>query len=294
MQNETVTFSYPSDGQTATFTFIHGNMLDGGAGNDMLVGAGGQDTLKGGAGNDDLVGGGGIDMLMGGTGNDTLSDGGALGGNMLEGNSGNDMLSAAYRSLVGMTNTDSVAGDPGAPDTPANFMNDTLAGGAADTLMGGAGDDILMVNGTIGDNRATTIALDDSVPGDDGNPVDGTIFSAGQAGLVMDGGSGSDVFNFTNIGAGDGEFSFVAGSRTFIQIDDFAVGVDEVQVDLVDTGTDDTSFTTVAAADFDAAGEMVQVDDDTFVHLGNNVVLKFIGVGATQLAKDVFVEVDVA
>ena len=48
------------------------NVLDGGAGNDVLRGEAGNDTLLGGAGNDVLRGGAGLDTLTGGTGNDTF------------------------------------------------------------------------------------------------------------------------------------------------------------------------------------------------------------------------------
>lgn len=45
---------------------------DGGAGNDVLIGGEGAETLRGGAGDDVLIGGGGLDLLDGGTGNNTL------------------------------------------------------------------------------------------------------------------------------------------------------------------------------------------------------------------------------
>jgi Ca2+-binding RTX toxin-like protein len=49
--------------------------LDGGTGNDILLGAASGGTLLGGAGNDLLVGGAGADVLNGGAGNDTLFGG---------------------------------------------------------------------------------------------------------------------------------------------------------------------------------------------------------------------------
>jgi Ca2+-binding RTX toxin-like protein len=42
--------------------------LDGGAGNELLIGGAGNDTLDGGAGNELLIGGAGNDVLLGGTG----------------------------------------------------------------------------------------------------------------------------------------------------------------------------------------------------------------------------------
>ena len=47
--------------------------LVGGAGNDALIGGNGRDILAGGAGNDALIGGNGRDFLVGGDGNDTLN-----------------------------------------------------------------------------------------------------------------------------------------------------------------------------------------------------------------------------
>jgi hypothetical protein len=48
------------------------SILDGGAGNDVILGGAGADVLLGGAGNDQLYGRGGRDILIGGTGADQL------------------------------------------------------------------------------------------------------------------------------------------------------------------------------------------------------------------------------
>ena len=60
-------------------TVLGAAYVDGGAGDDRIVGNGFGDTLLGGDGNDQLVGGSGADSLLGGSGNDSLS-----------GNDGND------------------------------------------------------------------------------------------------------------------------------------------------------------------------------------------------------------
>src|SRR5690606_24919320 len=62
--------------------------LNGGNGNDLLFGQGGDDTLNGGAGNDILIGGVGKDTLLGGEGNDLLF--GGKGDDTLTGGSGAD------------------------------------------------------------------------------------------------------------------------------------------------------------------------------------------------------------
>jgi hypothetical protein len=51
-------------------------IVDGGNGNDFVLGGAGNDTLFGGNGQDELRGGGGTDLLLGDNGND-LADGGA-------------------------------------------------------------------------------------------------------------------------------------------------------------------------------------------------------------------------
>ena len=48
------------------------DVLDGGAGNDMVFGGIGADELHGGAGNDMLWGGPGVDTYMGGAGSDII------------------------------------------------------------------------------------------------------------------------------------------------------------------------------------------------------------------------------
>ena len=54
--------------------------VDGGDGNDILIGSAGNDVLLGGAGDDVLIGNGGVDVLDGGTGDDVIIAG--LGANL--------------------------------------------------------------------------------------------------------------------------------------------------------------------------------------------------------------------
>jgi len=49
-------------------------LIDGGDGNDVLIGSAGNETILGGAGDDTLFGVGGQDVLDGGTGNNTFID----------------------------------------------------------------------------------------------------------------------------------------------------------------------------------------------------------------------------
>lgn len=121
-------------GVTATsFTALTTVTIDGGAGNDSIIGSSLNDSISGGGGNDTIKGGDGNDTLNGGTGNDQLY--GDAGNDLLLGGAGNDYLS-------GGAGNDSLSGGAG---------NDSLDGGAGhDTLNGGAGADTIK-KGTDGD-----------------------------------------------------------------------------------------------------------------------------------------------
>ena len=66
--------------------------MDGGSGNDQMIGGALADSLAGGADNDGLFGNNGNDTLDGGEGNDRLVGGG--GNDLLVGGAGDDMLTA--------------------------------------------------------------------------------------------------------------------------------------------------------------------------------------------------------
>jgi Ca2+-binding RTX toxin-like protein len=157
--------------------------LQGGAGNDVLIGGPMADSLSGGDGNDSLTGGGGADVLDGGAGFDTLIESrpSAVAGlsmslsattlsigtegtdslvgierALLRGGSGNDTLNASSFTgpvvLVGGAGSDVITGGSG---------NDLLIGGTgADTVSGGGGDDILIAGWTDYDaNDAALLAV---------------------------------------------------------------------------------------------------------------------------------------
>ncbi len=184
-----------------------------GAGDDVIDGGQGNDTLYGEAGDDKLTGGEGVDELYGGSGDDTLYfdgsdklDGGEdidtvavtsttgvdfdLGHSNIEkalGNVGNDHFytsgSAGIEADGGAGNDVLVGGDG----------NDTLIGGAgADAITGGAGNDSIIVDST------------DDMAFIDGGTGDDTLVVAGAGGVSIDlgtahietavGGVGNDVF----------------------------------------------------------------------------------------------------
>ena len=93
----------------------------GGAGNDLIDGEGGDDTLNGGAGDDTLIGGDGADGLSGFTGNDLLN--GNSDDDTLFGGAGNDTLLAA-------AGDDTAIGGDGADVVRGHSGTDVLAGGS--------------------------------------------------------------------------------------------------------------------------------------------------------------------
>src|SRR5262245_14114237 len=135
-----------------TLNGLAGNdTLNGNAGNDTLNGGDGDDTAYGGAGNDTLDGGAGADTLVGGDGNDVLT--GGAGADALIGGTGSDTASYAA-STAGVTvdltrpatNTGDAAGDvySGVENLTGGTGADRLTGdGNANVLDGGAGDDVL-------------------------------------------------------------------------------------------------------------------------------------------------------
>lgn len=108
-------------GSTANYHF------EGGAGNDVLTGALGNDTLDGGEGDDQLTSLDGNDTLIGGYGHDVLDAG--AGNDALDGGQAND-------TLIGDTGVDTLSGRQG---------DDQIVAGLSDVLVdGGTGDDHLI------------------------------------------------------------------------------------------------------------------------------------------------------
>jgi serralysin len=106
-------------GTVPTATATGNDTLDGGNGNDAILGLAGNDTLNGGNGNEVLDGGGGIDTLIGGNGDDMLF--GSFGIDTLIGGNGAD-------SLDGGAGDDRLTGGKG-PDLfvfHAGFGEDTI------------------------------------------------------------------------------------------------------------------------------------------------------------------------
>jgi Ca2+-binding RTX toxin-like protein len=150
--NDTILIGTDTDPIDAEF------ILNGGDGNDTIVGSEGAETITGGMGDDSLSGGDGDDLISGGEGRDRLVGG-----------AGND-------ELRGEGGDDTLFGDEGGAIP--------IDAGGDDTLIGGLGIDIL--NGETGD---------DSISGNEGNDII-RIMADHAVGDTMVGGAGTDSIEF--------------------------------------------------------------------------------------------------
>ena len=157
MENAVITGGAGNDTINAR-DFLGQVSLNGGGGNDVLIGGVRGDELNGGDGNDTLVGGDGADNLNGGDGADVLA--GYAGEDKMSGGDGND-------TLVGGTDNDSLSGGIGDDLLAGEEGNDTLRGDDGfDTLSGGPGVDSIEsdTNDTIDDVFVDLTALLGALP----------------------------------------------------------------------------------------------------------------------------------
>jgi|GEM_PF-2416000 Ca2+-binding RTX toxin-like protein len=185
--------------------------INGGDGDDLIIGSNnsdvylfggnGNDIVFGQAGNDQILGQAGNDLIYGGDGNDNRVQGDA-GDDTIYGGAGNDVLYAGANNLTGdtATNENYLYGEAG---------NDALRGAAGmDTADGGVGNDTIYTYGGV-----------DSLIGGEGNDLlDG--------GLDMDtlrGGAGED----TLIGRFDYDGDTATGQDTVTNFDILDAGNDE-------------------------------------------------------------------
>lgn len=165
--------------------------LDGGNGNDLLFGDGigvaheGNDRLYGGKGDDELQGNGGDDLLMGEEGADHLS--GQDGNDLLSGGEGDDGMNggAGSDALQGGMGLDTLFGGEGSDTLEGGEGDDKLSGDSGDdTLWGGLGVDYL--GGGEGDDRFVLSA--------------GHSFAGGELMEVIDGGAGANTLEIQQTG----------------------------------------------------------------------------------------------
>jgi Ca2+-binding RTX toxin-like protein len=208
--NEYVNASAPARGDD-------GDFLDGGTGNDLLIGSAGANVLMGGADDDMVYGRGGADVAFGGTGNDyLLGDGvngataqswtytaaGDEGADYLDGESGNDTLrgGGGNDTLLGGADNDRLWGDAGSDNMDGGDGDDQLAGDdvesilpasqhGADTLKGGLGADTLLGGG--GNDLLSGGDGNDWLSGENEDATNAVSTLTGDD--TLDGGNGADT-----------------------------------------------------------------------------------------------------
>jgi Ca2+-binding RTX toxin-like protein len=168
--------------------------INGGSGNDYLVGSPGNGVINGGPGNDTLVGGGGSKTLVGGPGLDTVSYAGRNDPVTVDLAAGTGDAAGEHDTLqqienvTGGNGNDTILGDDGTNILDGGPGNDTIDGrGGNDQLFGGPGNDTLI--GGPGDDTL------DGGPGNDtllGGPGNDTL-NGGPGNDILDGGPGADV-----------------------------------------------------------------------------------------------------
>ncbi len=217
-ENETtltaVTLEGGSGNDTLIGTFLNDSII-GGDGNDELSGGAGNDTLRGEAGDDKLIAGSGNDSVTGGSGSDFIS--GTNGGNTLAGEGGNDQILGGVSDdlITGGSGNDSINAGSGIDTVSGDTGNDSIDGGDDNDFLFG-NDDNDVVFGGAGNDYIDGGAGSDSMRGDSGFDIvfksaagpqtisdsllvgEGTdSLGSGVERVIIQGSSGNDSFDVT-------------------------------------------------------------------------------------------------
>ncbi len=196
--------------------------LDGGEGNDLLIGGDGADVLRGGAGNDTLLGGRGNDIMLGQDGNDLLIWNNDDGSDFMEGGDGLDTVQVngangagdsfqidpngervrfrrtnlgLFTLDIGTTENLDVNGQGGsdviiASNGLAGLIQLDLDGGEGnDLIIGGDGADV--IRGGAGNDTLLGRTGNDIILGEDGNDL--IIHNNGDGSDFVEGGDDNDT-----------------------------------------------------------------------------------------------------
>lgn len=193
-----------------------GNNLLGNGGNDFIDGVGGADILIGGLGNDTLQGGAGDDFVNGGNGDDTLS--GGTDGDTVNGGSGNDLILILDNEFIdvvdGGTGIDTLdlSDIVGTGEEVSAVNGGTFQGFGGVTsitgieeIIGTQEGDVLIgfdiARGGLGDDTIEGRENSQMLFGDAGNDL--FTVGAGQFVDSVDGGTGNDTLDHSNLSAVD-------------------------------------------------------------------------------------------
>ena len=250
--------------------------LNGGPGDDVLIGSDTGDSLEGLDGNDRIVGAKGGDDMHGGTGNDTLVWNNGDGTDFIEGDAGNDTTEVNGSSTLGDVFTiepnagrvtfrrtnlvgflldasterfqvnglggdDSLTAAPGTA-LPALTLLSVDGGAGADTVNGSEGPDLIL--GGEANDILSGGGGDDRILGDRG--ADTMNGGAGDDTLVWNNGDGTDVVNGDD-GRDDVEVNGAPAAGDKFTVQPNGVRVDFDRTNLVPFGIDIGSSETLHA-----------------------------------------------
>ncbi|HEX2818140.1 MAG TPA: calcium-binding protein, partial [Phenylobacterium sp.] len=256
--------------------------IDGGAGDDSILGSIHADTLSGSDGNDTIQDGGGANVIDGGNGNDQITLTGLhdTANETITGGAGNDIISDGAETTSGVDKIDGGDGN--------DSINFATSSGAS-TITGGAGDDTILAGS--GADTIDAGSGDDSVSGGAG----GDTITGGAGDDVIHGGTGTDVLSG---GGGTDEFTFNFGDSpasgpSVLLAGGIASGIDQIR-DW--TSTDLLHFVNNAAADM-AVGTSLNFSETTATDFASAVTSAnaHLGAGlyvAVQVGTDVIVFAD--
>ncbi|WP_283207320.1 beta strand repeat-containing protein, partial [Methylobacterium soli] len=303
----------------ATQTGTLETRLNGGAGDDLLFGAGGTDLLDGGvgddllvggAGNDSLSGGLGADVMVGGTGNDTyvVDDAGDV---VVEAaNSGTDSVQttlAAYTLTANVENltytgaaaftgtgnelNNTITGGTGNDTLSGGLGNDTLDGGAgADSMSGGEGNDTYIVDnaGDTVTEVAGTVGGTDTVRSSISFTLGANVENLTLTGNAAINGTGNEVANVIT-GNGGANQLFGGGGNDTIDGGDGSDLIDGgTGNDILSGGTGNDTDTIIGGAGNDSidVGNGNDIIRYTEAGFGNDVINSFDSVGGNIASQD--------
>ncbi|EAQ25568.1 probable extracellular nuclease [Roseovarius sp. 217] len=228
-------------GETATGT-EGDDSIDGGAGDDVIIGLGGMDTLTGNDGSDDIDGGLGDDVIMAGSDTNIVnaSDAGASGAlsraeydNGYAGGAGDDLI-------IGGAGDDIITGDDESRVSTVTGETFNPDADGSDTIFGGAGNDEIhtgsWADSDDGFDNSQTGTASDEAHGGDGDDI---LRGAG-GDDILNGDAGND-----NVGGGGGADSMTGGAG-----DDVLFG--NAGADVIDGGTGNDTLQAGAGDDDDA------------------------------------------
>lgn len=208
------------------------DLLLGFNGADTLTGAGGPELLAGDQGGDLIFGGGGRDVLLGGAGADTLSGGtdgdlmvGGTGDDRMSGDAGNDLLIGmnGNNRLDGGTGDDTLIGlTPGGPLDP---LIDLDPAGLRDYLTvsypGLSAAQVNRIISTVTQSDGGAVSRD-TLTGGDGNDL-----LVGDVGDFLTGGAGSDAFLVAPPSGGDPSLAL---ADRVLSVTDFDPALDQLRL----------------------------------------------------------------